>query len=220
MMKKIFFITALLLSVVGCKNSTNDSAWDDVICTCPPPIALQPCNTFTEEEAEKLIPQLEKFLLDETGNVFEFSVLPVIQLSDSLKNKAKTRYRADNTIKAYQMPDGYEEVILLTHNDISLPYRGSDDWGVLGLSFRPNVYVCIVSDYRVKDKKNLWKVVAHEFIHSYFSAPHCPNDNPECIMKDAKGKARLAPQKYLCDDCKLVCDPKGYLERKWDSLFH
>ena len=38
-------------------------------------------------------------------------------------------------------------------------------------------------------------------MHTFYGARHCPNDDPKCIMKDAKGHGNFAIQKYLCKDC-------------------
>ena len=40
------------------------------------------------------------------------------------------------------------------------------------------------------------------FIHTFYGAKHCPNDDPTCFMKDAKGHGNFEIQDKLCDACK------------------
>ena len=85
---------------------------------------------------------------------------------------------------------------------MSVPYKGKADWGVLGLSIH-GTYTCVVSDYRLKNKKrDYWKVVTHEFTHTACNYGHCPDDNPLCIMKDAKGKADFSNKVEFCKTCR------------------
>ena len=197
-MKKILF-TLMGLLMFSCQQKNEVG----VQCTCAPIIVLQPCNSFTEAEAQRLVPQLQEFINEYPWMEFEIDVMPPIKLADSLRNDARTRYRADKVIKSMAKNGSkYNAVILLTHDDISLPYKGHADWGVLGLSLRP-IYVCMASDYRLRNKRrDLWKVAMHEFIHMYYRRSHCPNDDVHCIMKDAKGKADFSNKNKLCDTCR------------------
>ena len=93
-------------------------------------------------------------------------------------------------------------IIGLTHKDVSCSYKGIQDWGVLGLCLHGK-HACVASDFRVKNKKrDYWKVVTHEFIHTFYHYNHCPKDDPTCIMRDAKGKPDLGKLNRLCDYCK------------------
>ena len=204
MKKTIVFLmfASCMLSLSGCgdKNRSADTEIIDPVCSCPPTIALQPCNNFTEKEARALLPHIKKLVSECTTSEYEFDVAPVIKLSDSLKNDSRSRYRADKMIRSIP-EDSHRAVILLTHQDISVTYKGRADWGVLGLALRPK-HVCVASDFRLKNKKrDLWKVAAHELFHSFFNLPHCPNDDPHCIMKDAKGHADFGNKEHLCKDC-------------------
>ena len=59
-----------------------------------------------------------------------------------------------------------------------------------------------ISDFRLKNKKrDFWKVVRHELSHSFFNLPHCPNDDPHCIVKDAKGHPDFSNKEHLCKSC-------------------
>ena len=143
-------------------------------CTCPPTIFLQPYDNYTQKEAMQLSKVLEKKFLELYGVEFEFEVLPNKKLSADLMNDNKTRYRADKIINSLK-----------------------DGAGIHG------TYTCVVSDYRLKHKKrDYWKVVTHEFTHTVCRYSHCPDDNPLCIMKDAKGKADFSNKVEFCKTCK------------------
>lgn len=131
--------------------------------------------------------------------------MPKQNLDKSFLNQSKTRYRADKIINSLANKANINYVIIaLTHDDISIPYKGKNDWGVLGLSLPPT-YACVVSDYRLNHKlRDFWKVVIHEFIHTYHRYPHCPKDNSSCIMRDARGHADFSNKSTLCSDCDSV----------------
>jgi len=73
-------------------------------------------------------------------------------------------------------------------------------WGVQGLSLIPG-NACVASTFRVKDRRDFWKVVCHEFIHTYFTYNHCPKDDPSCLMQAAKGHPRYKGKNGLCPHC-------------------
>ena len=186
-----------VLMLLGC-NKTEDAH-----CTCPPTIFLQPYENYTQEEAKQLSIVLEKECLELYGVEFEFDVLPNKKLSADLMNNSKSRYRADKIIDSLKKEASDHRIMIgLTHKDVSVPYKGKPDWGVLGLSIH-GTYACVVSDYRLKNKKrDFWKVVTHEFTHTACKYGHCPNDDPTCIMKDANGKADFANKVDFCKTCK------------------
>lgn len=183
--------------LLGCKKT------EDANCTCPPTIFLQPYDNYTQEEAKQLSIVLEKECLELYGVEFEFDVLPNKKLSADLMNNSKSRYRADKIIDSLKKEASDHRIMIgLTHKDVSVPYKGKPDWGVLGLSIH-GTYACVVSDYRLKNKKrDFWKVVTHEFTHTACKYGHCPNDDPTCIMKDANGKADFANKVDFCKTCK------------------
>lgn len=195
------------IALIGCsgKSADGNGQWgDDVICLCPPTIYLQPYGNFTKEEASKLGKELGKHLFEMFGADFDCEALPPLPLSDSLMNKAKSRYRADKIIKSLSAKaDDHSIYIGLTHKDISCSIRGNADWGVQGLSLIPGK-ACVVSTFRVKDRHDLWKVACHEFIHTYFNYHHCPKDDPHCLMQDAKGHPNYKNKKGLCPYCQSV----------------
>ena len=205
----IFLVFAsCMLSLTGCRGKQSSANIDlDTICSCPPTIVLQPCNNFTEKEAKAILPHLKQLVKECTSSEYEFEVAPAIKLSDSLKNDNHNRYRADKIIRSIPNPHP-NAVIMLTHQDVSMTYKGKADWGVLGLALRPN-HVCVASDFRLINKKrDFWKVAAHELFHSFFNLPHCPKDSTHCLMKDAKGKADFSNKSDLCGYCKNIMKKK------------
>jgi len=190
-------VLAAILILCGCKQTEQTN------CTCPPTIFLQPYDNYTLNEAKQLSKVLEKKFLELYGVEFEFEVLPNRKLSADLMNDSKSRFRADKIIDSLKKEASDHRIMIgLTHKDVSVPYKGKPDWGVLGLSIH-GTYACVVSDYRLKNKKrDYWKVVTHEFTHTACNYSHCPNDDPTCIMKDAKGKADFANKFGFCKTCR------------------
>lgn len=200
---KFIWLLIMCYLIVGCTKQEKESdrkMAEDYKYTCPPTIYLQPYSDFSQKEAKALIPHLQRFLGDCSLTGIEIEVLPNIKLYESLLNDNRTRYRADKMLKSIP-EESFNAIIQLTHQDISTSYKARADWGVLGLSFMGK-HICVVSDFRLKNKKrDLWKVVCHELSHSFFNLPHCPNDDPHCIIKDAKGHADFSDKEQLCKSC-------------------
>ena len=197
MKARLLYILLAVLMLCGCKKTEQAN------CTCPPTIFLQPYDNYTQKEAKQLSKVLEKKFMELYGVEFEFEVLPNKKLSADQMNDSKTRYRADKIINSLKKEANNHRIMIgLTHKDVSVPYKNKPDWGVLGLSIH-GTYACVVSDYRLKNKKrDFWKVVTHEFTHTACNYGHCPNDDPTCIMKDANGKADFANKVDFCKTCK------------------
>ena len=197
MKARLLYILLAVLMLCGCKKTEQAN------CTCPPTIFLQPYDNYTQKEAKQLSKVLEKKFMELYGVEFEFEVLPNKKLSADQMNDSKTRYRADKIINSLKKEANNHRIMIgLTHKDVSVPYKNKPDWGVLGLSIH-GTYACVVSDYRLKNKKrDYWKVVTHEFTHTACNYSHCPDDNPLCIMKDAKGKADFANKVSFCKTCR------------------
>lgn len=184
-------------------------------CTCPHyRLHLQPYGDFTKEEAARIVDDLKKnmpILFDEQG--LEVTILDPQPMPSMAYSKTYGRYRADSLL-TYENRLKQEGIKLmgLTHKDISTTIHGQKDRGIIGYSLCPG-QSSIVSTYRISNRANTWKTVAHEFIHT-LGVPHCPNDDPACIMRDAKGKApKYAQKKGLCHDCASkagipIYDPK------------
>lgn len=190
-MKKIYYLL-LALTIAGCTKTEENYE-----CSTPyVKVYLQPYDNYTCQEAEVLKAELAERFDTLFYGAFEFEVLPNKRLDDSFLNK--TRYRADAIINSLTSQCNEHKVVVgLTHKDISIPYKGHADWGVLGLALPSHSYACVASDFRLKSKKrDFWKVVTHEFGHAYFKYNHC--DEPGCIMRDAKGHANFSDKDIIC----------------------
>jgi hypothetical protein len=167
-------------------------------------IYLQPYDNFTQKETNKLKADLDKHLAEILNGAFTVEVLPNKPLSDSFLGETRKKYRIDKLIDDLKgNADKHNIYIGLTHRDICQKLKnGVVDWGVLGSSL--SAYnACVASDYRLKNKnRDFWKVVIHEFIHTFYDYPHCPMDSTHCLMKDAKGKANFGNKNDLCGYCK------------------
>lgn len=201
-MKKLLWIIpitvifAIVLFLYGKKIIGNNSPHATLY--------LQPYDNFTQNETEKLKADLDNHLGEILCGVFEVKVMANKPLSNSFLGETKKKYRIDKIIGSLKENADDENIYIgITHRDICRDYKnGVRDWGVLGSSIADD-HTCVVSDYRLKHKKrDLWKVVTHEFIHTYYGYPHCPKDSTHCLMKDAKGKADFSNKTNLCNECK------------------
>ena len=201
-MKKVCCLLLAFLALLGCSKSQRGKTPEEDV-RPHATICLQPFDNYSQQEAEQLKEILEKKSLEFFDADFEFEVLPNRHFTNDLMNGNKTRYRADKIIRSLAKEACDKKIIIgLTHKDVSCSYKGIQDWGVLGLCLHGK-HACVASDFRVKNnKRDYWKVVTHEFTHTFFRYGHCPEDNPTCIMKDAKGKPDLGKQSGLCDYCK------------------
>lgn len=201
-MKKQLWFLAVFVFAIACQQKNGTGFVD---CTCPhATIYLQPYDNFTQKETEKLKKDLDKHLEGILYGSFEVKVLPNKPLSDSFLGERRKKYLVDKVIGDLKTEaDEHNIYIGITHRDICRDYKnGVKDWGVLGSSIA-DYHACVVSDHRLKHKKrDMWKVVVHEFIHTYHNYPHCPKDSAHCLMKDAKGHADFSNKHDLCGYCK------------------
>jgi archaemetzincin len=175
----------------------------DTLCSCPQcVIILQPYEDFTKKEVEKLLPKLQKTFNKWLDGHWEFKIANSIPLPKNSYVKERNRYKV-TPILNYETKRllGYEVIIGLTHKDICTDIHGKKNYGIVGIS-RPLKQVSLVSDKRIKNKSLMWKVILHEFIHTFYGAKHCPNEDPTCFMKDAKGHGNFEIQDKLCKSCK------------------
>ena len=198
---RLWMILLVIVCTVGCQRKTGGE-WID---SCPhATIYLQPYDNFTQKEANKLKGELEKHWDELLGGAFEVVVLPNKQLPSDFLGETKTKYRIDKIIHSLEKDAASDKnYIGLTHKDICRDQKnGVTDWGVLGSSIATS-HACAISTYRLKNKKrDLWKLVTHEFIHTYYDYPHCHKDSTHCLMKDANGKADYSNKKSWCGYCK------------------
>ena len=207
-LKTIILLLFAIICMASCSpNRGDDSGLPDekeVRCLCPPVIHLQPFGKFGQREAQLLGKELTKRIEDIFSVELECEVHPPLPLSDTLMNDGHTRYRADKIIRSMTANANRHNIYIgLTHKDISCTVHGKKDWGVQGLSLIPG-NACVASTFRVKDRRDFWKVVCHEFIHTYFTYNHCPKDDPSCLMQAAKGHPRYKGKEGLCSHCSSV----------------
>jgi archaemetzincin len=212
MYKNLLFI--LILFLASCTNKpvetidVADSTDVEELCTDPVcRILIQPYDDFPAEWSELAANELLQYICDNSWiTVTDVQVLPAVSLDDSLLNDSKSRYRANKILDAQlKAKEEYTDVVVgLTEKDISTSVHGRKDWGILGLAYLRKS-VCVVSTYRISNvERDLGKVVFHEFNHAFMGHPHCPDDNPTCIMKDCKGKADFTHKTELCSTCKKL----------------
>ena len=207
-LKTFVLLLCAIICMASCSKKRSEkcdlSDEEEVRCLCPPVIHLQPFGKFSQREAQLLGKELTKRIEDIFGVELECEVHPSLPLSDTLMNDGHTRYRADKIIRSMAANANRHNIYIgLTHKDISCSVHGKQDWGVQGLSLIPG-NACVASTFRVKDKRDFWKVVCHEFIHTYFTYKHCPKDDPSCLMQAAKGHPRYKGKNGLCPHCSSV----------------
>lgn len=221
-------IAAITLILAACKGKSGKEDSTD-LCGCslePPSVTLYmvPLDGMTPEKVKKLGEKFLKNFGDRQSEEFQVEVFPFMKVPDSCLNDARTRLRADKIIamlnqkysgecrkKATENNSHYHVMGVTTH-DISTTVHGHKDYGILGLSYLRGPHVGVVSTFRlknqnkVKDDKDLWKLTAHELCHGFYHCPHCMNDDPHCLMADAKGgDPGFYMKDSLCKDCAKIC---------------
>ena len=155
-------------------------------------ISFIPCNGFPVKYLYDTEEELGEFLNR------ELNIEAHIEYDDEQEEFSKKgrRLKADEVIKHFHNDSMPLTIAFLTED---IEYNGK---GIVGLSIHPDNNACVVSTYRLKNKKDLWKAAAHEFIHTYFDYSHCPKDDPHCLMQDAKGHVKFKGKNGLCDYCR------------------
>ena len=211
-MKKIFywiicFIAIICVTLMFTCNQLSKEDPDiilaDSICSCPQSvIKLLPYDDFSIQEVERLMPILQQSFDKWLYGFWKFEIMHPAHLPQECYVKERNRYFVTPVLN-YQstLLKSNEVIIGLTHKDICTNIHGVKNYGIVGIS-RPLKQVCLVSDKRLKDKTLYWKPILHEFMHTFYGAKHCPNDDPTCFMKDAKGHGNFKIQDKLCDSCK------------------
>lgn len=177
------------------------SADEDTSCSCPhATIILVPYGDFSTNEAKALKKELKPKLDQMAYGIWNVEIGEPRALKKSWYYAPRKRYRAERIVGDLNKETKGDTVrIALLHKDISTSIHHHKDYGIMGLSFLPSS-AAVVSTYRLKPHSDLWKVTMHEFLHC-LGWPHCPKDNPHCIMQDAHGKNTFYQKNGLCTDC-------------------
>lgn len=186
------------MCMASCGSSDSGQQSNDTIV-----LNIQPLDGV--HNVDKDVENFAKLYLNKIGiDCYKINILPHATSPDKVYNASHSRFRAEKLIHYLHdnTPQG-EFTIGITDRDISTSVHGKDDFGILGLAYLGHRYRgCITSTYRLKHRRDLWKLISHEFTHGFFNQNHCKADNEECIMKDAKGKSpKLETKSHLCDTC-------------------
>ena len=193
-------------------NKINPFNKENTITVC-----FVPLDGIRKAQIDELKKEFKENFTDKRKEVFFVESLEHFNTPDSCINKKYNRFEegtmlkflgnqfgeSANRIAGEDSKDGSSDyyIIGVTNKDISTPVHGKENYGILGLSTLGG-NVSVISTYRLKNKKELWKLAMHEFGHGYYSLRHCPNDDPNCIMADAKGgNPHFELKDTLCSTC-------------------
>ena len=203
----IILMTACVVGSCGQNNGTSKDNPEtnevDTICSGPQcVIKLLPYDDFSKQEVESLLPILQQSFDKWLSGSWTFEIMAPAHLPTNSYVKERNRYFVTPVLNYQSTLLEHKEIIIgLTHKDICTNIHGGKNYGIVGIS-RPLKQVCLVSDKRLKDKSLYWKPILHEFMHTFYGAKHCSNDDPTCFMKDAKGHGNFNIQDKLCGSCK------------------
>lgn len=167
---KIFVLLVLSVIVISCNQSLTEKV-----------IVLQPFGDFSRVEAQVVFAKIK--------SIHPKAILRSnIPFPKSSYNAQRNRFRADTLIAFLKNSIGKDTVIVgLSRKDISTTKGGHQDWGVMGLGYRPG-NACIISSFRLSKNKialQFYKVVLHELGHTQ-GLPHCSEKPVSCAMPKAE----------------------------------
>lgn len=175
-------------------------------------IKLQPFVDFEKKDALEAKHFINQYFENVViGNAISFPNTAYI--------KKRNRYRADSLLR-YLLTTRKEDTIAvgLTNFDISTTKGHIEDWGVMGLGYRPGK-ACLISTFRLHKsnmKQQFFKVVLHEIGHT-LNLPHC--ENKTCLMRDAEGGNPLDSEKDFCFKCKKKLVARGMKLKPYLSTY-
>lgn len=194
--------TFFVLSIV-CLSCENNNILDFTL--QPTQVAIQPFGQFPKDILKEVQAGIDS-MYD-----IESTILQPIDLPKQAYYAPRNRYRADSLIRYLKRikPRRYDKILGVTTADISTTKGDYQDFGIMGLGFRPGKS-CVGSIYRVQrgaiNRKHLInrfrKVTIHELGHN-FGLKHCTYDS-ECLMQSAKGKTTTIDKadEILCTNCR------------------
>jgi len=194
----------LLLLLTACQTGPDRSKKQDPIKKEEKKLAIiikiLPLGKTSPDFISTIFSQLKKIV----SNV---ELLPHEELPASAYYAPRKRYRADTLIHWMSNRAKENEVLLgITRQDISTTKGSNPDHGIMGLGFQPGK-ACMASDFRLRNKKNFFKVVIHELGHTT-GLTHCPEKT--CFMRDAEGGDPTGEEKEFCENCKSYLKSKGW----------
>ncbi|MES2543732.1 MAG: matrixin family metalloprotease [Bacteroidota bacterium] len=167
-------------------------------------IVIQPFGDFPKTESEITLKQIKKV----NPNTVMRENIPFPAAS---YYKPRNRYKASILLEFLKKRIGKDTVIIgLSRLDLSTKKGAIEDWGVMGLGYRPG-NACVVSSFRLSKsnkREQFYKVALHELGHTQ-GLPHCPKKN--CLMRDAEGGNPLDQEKEFCPDCKKYLQEKNWI---------
>ena len=225
--KVILFSLIFAMIMSGCKSPRNVEAQDEEFYHGPPYITVcfVPMDGISKGEMTRLMKDFKEKFADSQFEPYFVDSFEAVMTPDSCMNKKYHRLDAKKMLaflnNKYSAPaeetsvkngDGKAltmfHIIGVTDKDISTAVHGKENYGIMGLSYLGSGWcrASVVSTYRLPRKKDLWKLATHEFCHGFYSAKHCPDDDPSCIMADAKGRNPHFERKdSLCITCASWC---------------
>lgn len=203
-MNRLFLFTFFLLAgwCCGSGKTKKPPAPSKPAATVAPPVKtyLLPLGKTTDAFIRQTYTELKQFLP-------ALQLLPLETMPDMAYYKPRNRYRADSLIKWMRSRAKPNEVYLgITMQDISTTKGDNPDYGVMGLGYQPG-QACVASNFRVRNKKDFYKVAIHELGHTA-GLPHCPDKT--CFMRDAEGADPTGEEKGFCPNCKAFLKAKGW----------
>jgi archaemetzincin len=199
--KKINHLLIFSVSIVffiSCEEINENSSVNK-----PMIIDMQPFGDFSDSQIEFVYRELLK-------------IYPSVKINKSIelpKNayyKERNRYRADTLIRYLSRITPKDHITIgFTNKDISQTKGTINDYGIMGLGYKPGKS-CVVSTFRLSKEHQsiqLFKLSIHELGHTQ-GLPHCSEKT--CFMRDAKGKNHTDEEKDFCQKCKTVLISKGW----------
>ena len=193
-----YFFLIVITYIFSCKTNQTSNSGNN-----PKVIIIQPFNGLPEDQLKYVSNEIQKFY-------------PHVKLMESIPLPMKTyyqprnRYRADSLIRILRDLTPENHITLgLTSKDISTTNDEINDWGVMGLGYRPGKS-CIASSFRLsktEKKSQFFKVAIHELGHTE-GLPHCPEKY--CFMRYAEGKNPTNEEKDFCINCKQRLVDRGW----------
>lgn len=181
----------VLLGIVACENKPDN-------------ILLVPLGSIDSSQLQVIASEVET-RFDATVQIGDEIPLP-----PETYYPPRNRYRADKLISFLKSTyPGYDRVMGITTKDISTSKGEHEDWGIMGLAYRPG-RSCVISTFRIKRgvqsqphfTDRLIKVCLHELGHTY-GRDHCKAD-AACLMQDAAGKVITIDRTIssFCETCR------------------